>query len=51
MVMLEQAIKEKVKETYGKIALTTNSECCCAHTESCDSSEVISTVQIAKNIG
>ncbi len=49
--MQEQAIKEKVKQRYGKIALATNSESCCAPTESCDSSEVISAVQIAKNIG
>jgi arsenite methyltransferase len=28
--MQEQAIKEKVKERYGKIALTGNSESCCA---------------------
>jgi arsenite methyltransferase len=47
--MQEQAIKEKVKERYGKIALTTNPESCSAPT--CDSSEVISAVQIAKNIG
>src|SRR5919199_3942487 len=25
----EQYIKEKVKERYGKIALTGNSDCCC----------------------
>ncbi len=49
--MQEQAIKEKVKERYGKIALTTTSESCCAPTESCDSSQVIPAVQIAKNIG
>ena len=49
--MQEQAIEEKVKERYGKIALITNSESCYAPTESCDSSEIISTVQIAKAIG
>ena len=49
--MQVQAIKEKVKESYGKIALKTNSESCCAPMESCDSSEVILAVQIAKNIG
>jgi hypothetical protein len=43
--MQEQAIKEKVKE---KIALTENSESCCAPTECC---AVISAVQMAKNIG
>jgi len=48
--MQEQAIKEKVKKRYGKIALTTSYECCCAPTESY-SSEVISAVQIARNIG
>jgi arsenite methyltransferase len=42
---------QAIKERYGKIALTTNYESCCAPTESCDSSEVISAVQIAKNIG
>ena len=46
--MQEQAIKEKVKE---KIVLTENSESCCAPTECCGSSEVISAVQMAKNIG
>jgi hypothetical protein len=25
----QQYIKEKVKERYGKIALTGNSDCCC----------------------
>ena len=49
--MLEKAIKEKVKERYGKIAQIGNSESCCAPTECCGSSEVISAVQMAKNIG
>src|SRR5215467_16403102 len=49
--MQEQAIKEKVKERYGKIALTGNSESCYAATEFCDSSEVFSSVQMAKKIG
>jgi 2-polyprenyl-3-methyl-5-hydroxy-6-metoxy-1,4-benzoquinol methylase len=50
--MQEQAIKEKVKERYKKIALEGNSENCCASsTECCDSSELISAVQMAKNIG
>jgi hypothetical protein len=48
--MQEQAIKERVKKRYGKIALTTSYEGCCAPTESY-SSEVISAVQIARNIG
>jgi arsenite methyltransferase len=51
IVMQEQAIKEKVKQRYGNLALAGNSESCCAPTESCDSSTVISAVEIAKNIG
>ena len=31
--MQEQEIKEKVKERYGKIALTGNSDCCCCSPE------------------
>jgi arsenite methyltransferase len=31
----EQYIKEKVKERYGKIALTGNSDCCCVPGECC----------------
>jgi hypothetical protein len=50
--MQQQAIKEKVKERYGK---TGNSENCCMPTECCggsSSSEVMTyAVQIAKNIG
>ena len=58
--MQEQAIKEKVKERYGKIALTENTESCCMPTECCgggssnssSSNEVMtSAVQISKNIG
>jgi hypothetical protein len=64
--MQEQAIKEKVKERYGKIALAGNSESCCMPAECCgggssssnssnsssSSSEVMtSAVRIAKNIG
>jgi arsenite methyltransferase len=54
--MQEHVIKEKVKERYGKVALTTNSEICCMPTESCcggsSSGEVMtSAVQMAKNIG
>jgi SAM-dependent methyltransferase len=33
----EQYIKEKVKERYGKIALTGNSDCCCMPGECCSS--------------
>jgi len=49
--MQEQAIKEKVKQRYGKITLTGNSGSCFAATEFCDSSEVFSSVQMAKKIG
>ena len=52
--MKDEQIKERVKERYGKIALTGNSDSCCAPTECCggDSSiSEISPVQIAKNIG
>ncbi|MGB6531105.1 MAG: hypothetical protein WBF33_23605 [Candidatus Nitrosopolaris sp.] len=34
--MQEQTIKEKVKERYGKIALTGNSDSCCMPTACCD---------------
>ena len=34
----EQYIKEKIKESYGKIALTGNSDCCCVPGECCDGS-------------
>jgi hypothetical protein len=34
----EHYIKEKVKERYGKIALTGNSDCCCVPVECCDGS-------------
>jgi hypothetical protein len=33
--MQEQAIKEKVKERYGKIALAGKSESCCMPAECC----------------
>jgi arsenite methyltransferase len=49
--MQEQAIKEKVKEIYGKVALTASFASCCTPAESCRSCEAISAVQIAKNIG
>jgi SAM-dependent methyltransferase len=49
--MKGQQIKE-VKERYGKIALAgKSSEGCCAPTECCGGSEVVSAVQMAKNIG
>jgi arsenite methyltransferase len=45
-------IKEKINERYGKIALEGNPESCCARaTECCGSNELISAVQMAKNIG
>ncbi len=44
--MQEQEIKEKVKESYGKIALTGNFETCCAPTDSCQG-----VMSMAKNIG
>ncbi|MGB6530288.1 MAG: hypothetical protein WBF33_19465 [Candidatus Nitrosopolaris sp.] len=43
--MQEQTIKVKINERYR------NSESCCAPAECCSSSEVISAVQMAKNIG
>jgi arsenite methyltransferase len=46
--MQEQAIKEKIT---GKIEIEGNSETCCAPTECCSCSEVISAVQMAKIIG
>jgi arsenite methyltransferase len=45
----EQYIKEKVKERYGKIALTGNSRCCCTPEEICG--ENGSPMQSAKAIG
>ena len=53
--MKDQVIKEKVKERYGKIALTGNSfQGCCGPTECCSENSTISVtspLQIAKNIG
>ena len=53
--MKDQVIKEKIKERYGKIALTGNSfQGCCGPTECCSYNSTISvtsTLQIAKNIG
>jgi ubiquinone/menaquinone biosynthesis C-methylase UbiE len=34
---MEQELKEKIKERYGKIAITGNSESCCMPGECCDS--------------
>jgi len=55
--MQDQIIKEKVKERYGKIALTGNSlqGCCGGPTECCNDSSatisVTSPLQIARNVG
>jgi arsenite methyltransferase len=53
--MLDQTVKERVKERYGKIALTGNSlEGCCGPSECCSDNStmsVTSPLQIAKNIG
>jgi arsenite methyltransferase len=51
--MKDEQIKERVKKRYGKIALTGNSENCCAPTECCGDGCIseISPVQIAKKIG
>jgi arsenite methyltransferase len=55
--MQDQIIKEKVKERYGKIALTGNSlqGCCGGPAECCNDSSsttsVDSPLQIARNIG
>jgi arsenite methyltransferase len=49
----QQYIKEKVKERYGKIALTGNSDCCCMPCECCsdDGSNHPSALESAKLIG
>ncbi len=49
--MHEQAIKEKIKERYGKNAQTGTFEGVCATTECCCSSEGFPVVEMAKNIG
>src|SRR5215212_11543591 len=51
--MQEQYIKEKVKERYGKIAITGSSDCCCVPGECCSDSNNSppSAVQSAKLIG
>jgi SAM-dependent methyltransferase len=51
--MQEQYIKEKVKESYGKIALASNSDCCCPSTECCDDSNGgrLSVLESTKLIG
>jgi arsenite methyltransferase len=47
----EQYIKEKVKERYGKIVLTGNSDCCCMPGECCNDSSQPSAIESAKLIG
>jgi arsenite methyltransferase len=49
----EQYIKEKVKERYGKIALTGNSDCCCMPSECCNdnNNNNPSAIESAKLIG
>jgi ubiquinone/menaquinone biosynthesis C-methylase UbiE len=53
-VMQGQQLKEKVKERYGKIALTGSSDCCCAPSEYCDdssSNNAESVIESTKLIG
>ncbi|MEP6574870.1 MAG: arsenite methyltransferase [Nitrososphaerota archaeon] len=38
--MGQETLKEKIKERYGKIAISGNSECCCMPQECCDSPNV-----------
>ena len=50
----QQYIKEKVKERYGKIALTGNSDCCCMPGEYCsdnNNDNHPSAIESAKLIG
>ena len=51
----EQYIKEKVKERYGKIALTGNSDCCCIPGECCsdgnNNNNHLSAIESTKLIG
>jgi arsenite methyltransferase len=49
--MQEQYIKEKVKERYGKIALTGNSSCCCMPGECCNDGSQPSVIESTKLIG
>jgi arsenite methyltransferase len=50
MQELTADIKEKVKERYGKIALTGNSDCCCVPCE-CNNDQRSSPIQAATVIG
>ncbi|MDQ3903193.1 MAG: arsenite methyltransferase [Thermoproteota archaeon] len=49
--MQEQYIKEKVKERYGKIASTGNSDCCCVPGECCSNNGQPSAIESTKLIG
>jgi arsenite methyltransferase len=55
--MQERSLKEKVKERYGKIALTGSSDCCCVPRECCsgdgssNNSNGHSVIELAKLIG
>ena len=49
--MQEQYIKEKVKERYGNIALTGNSDCCCVPGECCSDNGQPSAIESIKLIG
>jgi arsenite methyltransferase len=50
ITMHEQEIKEKVKQRYGKIALTGNSDCCCCSPEE-ECGETGSPMQSATAVG
>src|ERR687883_622021 len=49
--MQEQYIKEKVKERYGNIALTGNSDCCCVPGECCSDNGQPSAMESTKLTG
>jgi hypothetical protein len=40
--MAQESIKTNVKQKYGKIALTGNSECCCMPQDCCESTDNLS---------
>jgi hypothetical protein len=50
MEIQEQHIKEEIKERYGKIALTSNSDCCCLPGQCCagDDNNYPSAIESAK---
>jgi arsenite methyltransferase len=52
-VMQGQHLKEKVRERYGKIALTGSSDCCCLPSDCCDdsSNNTQSVIESTKLIG